>query len=323
MSSGAAITAAGGVQALGVLDIAALQFLYGPSKTGHAGNDIYQLSDSGSNFIWDGAGTDTISAAGLNANLTLHLDPGHWDYVGSKGSSITAAGQVTVNYGSVIENAAGGNGDDDITGTAAANVLGGGAGNDVLTGGGGDDRLDGGSGHNTAAYAGNAADFVITRTAGGWSVSDTTGAEGTDQLLNIDRIRFSDASIALDIDGASGQVYRLYQAAFNRAPDLPGMGFWIKQEEASVSLHDIAAGFMQSAEFTKMYGGGNDSAFLTRLYSNVLHRAPDAGGMTFWQDLLQHGMSRVDVLIGFSESPENQAAVIGSIAHGIAFTPFH
>jgi serralysin len=52
----------------------------------------------------------------------------------------------------------------------------------------------------------------------------------------------------------------------------------------------------------------------------VLHRTPDAGGLQFWVDSLNTGMSRAEVLIGFSESAENQANVIGSIQNGIFFT---
>ena len=34
--------------------------------------------------------------------------------------------------------------------------------------------------------------------------------------------------LALDINGTAGQVYRLYQAAFDRKPDLVGLGYWIE-----------------------------------------------------------------------------------------------
>jgi hypothetical protein len=34
-------------------------------------------------------------------------------------------------------------------------------------------------------------------------------------------------AVALDVDGAAGQAYRLYQAAFDRAPDKNGLGYWI------------------------------------------------------------------------------------------------
>jgi serralysin len=52
----------------------------------------------------------------------------------------------------------------------------------------------------------------------------------------------------------------------------------------------------------------------------VLHRAPDAGGLAFHTGNLATGAaSRAATLVGFSESPENQAALIGVIQNGMEF----
>jgi uncharacterized delta-60 repeat protein len=303
------------------VDIAALQFLYGPSKTARAGDDTYQLSSDTSNFIWDGAGKDTISAAGLAAGVTLHLEAGHWDYIGAQGSAITAAGQVTINYGSTIENAIGSKGADQLTGSSGDNTLSGGAGNDVLTGLGGSDALDGGAGIDTAVYAGKAADYLVSRSGSGWSVQASRGQEGTDQLSGIERLQFSDKFLALGDDAA--QVYRLYQAAFKRTPDAGGLGFWLHAQEGGAHLRDIAAGFQDSGEFKQLYSGATEAAFVTQLYQNVLHRAPDEGGLAFWVKQLQTSATRLEVLVGFSESPENIATLTGVIDAGIEYTPFH
>jgi serralysin len=63
-------------------------------------------------------------------------------------------------------------------------------------------------------------------------------------------------------------------------------------------------------------------AFITLLYNNVLGRKPDATGLADWQRAFDQGSSRAEVLIGFSESPENQANVIGLIANGIQYEAF-
>jgi len=67
------------------LDIAALQYLYGPSPTARAGADTYLISASTSNFIWDGAGVDTVSAEGLSIGVTLYLEPGYWGFARASG----------------------------------------------------------------------------------------------------------------------------------------------------------------------------------------------------------------------------------------------
>jgi Ca2+-binding RTX toxin-like protein len=145
-----------------VLDIAALQYLYGPSTTGRTGNDNYQLSAAATNMIWDGAGTDALDASALAAAVTLYLEPGYWGFIGAKASTITAAGQVTVNFGSQIENAFGGSGADTLVGNALGNSISGGGGDDRITGGAGDDSLSGGAGNEIFAYAasGNGLDTI-------------------------------------------------------------------------------------------------------------------------------------------------------------------
>lgn len=127
-----------------------------------------------------------------------------------------------------------------------------------------------------------------------------------------------------DIDGVAGQAYRLYAAAFDRTPDPQGLGYWIDVMDKGVSLRSAAAGFTNSQEFIDLYGvHTSDAQFVDLLYQNTLHRAPDAGGRQFWVDAMQvHDAGREDVLAQFSESPENQAQVIGAIQDGIAFVPW-
>jgi serralysin len=52
----------------------------------------------------------------------------------------------------------------------------------------------------------------------------------------------------------------------------------------------------------------------------VLHRGADAGGASYWTGHLNaHDLSRAEVLAYFSESPENQAALIGTIQNGMTY----
>jgi sugar lactone lactonase YvrE len=101
-----------------------------------------------------------------------------------------------------------------------------------------------------------------------------------------------------------GPVSRLYLAAFNRVPDQPGLINWVNYAEAGNSLASVADTFTASQEFTNRYGAMGDTAYVTALYQNVLGRAPDPAGLTYWAGLLARGTSRGGVLIGFSQSPE-------------------
>jgi hypothetical protein len=199
----------------------------------------------------------------------------------------------------------------------------GGDGNDYLISKADGKTLDGGAGIDTVYYDNRQVGGSVAKDASGnWIVQNDRGTP--DKLVNVERVVFASNAVALDVDGHAGQAYRLYQAAFDRAPDQGGLGYWMNALDKGTSLHDVADSFVHSAEFATLYGAATtDAQFLTLLYNNVLHRAPDAGGAAYWTDAFQHGLTRPDALTSFSESAENQAAVIGQTANGIAYTPYH
>ena len=215
----------------------------------------------------------------------------------------------------------------------------GGDGNDTFKGNGarsGRDEFYGEAGTDTAIFRGKLNEYTIDWSDKIWDSrmrdgSNATGYVVTDKLIarddvtvlvEIERLQFSDVTLALDIDGVAGQAYRIYKAAFDRAPDLPGLGYWIDVMDKGAALTGVAGGFIGSAEFQSRYGTANDMDFIKLLYENVLDRQPDAGGYQFWQDAMLRGLSREGVLIEFSESPENKTNVAGLITNGIEYTPF-
>ena len=102
----------------------------------------------------------------------------------------------------------------------------------------------------------------------------------------------------------SDEVYRLYQASFDRAPDLSGFMKWTERLATETPLKNAAAGFVNSTEFQNAYGALDNEGFVQQLYLNVLDRYADAGGLAGWTARLDDGMSRAEVLLGFSESRE-------------------
>ncbi|WP_303812850.1 Ig-like domain-containing protein, partial [Sandarakinorhabdus limnophila] len=182
------------------LDIAALQYLYGPAKVpgtaqSQTGNNRYALLDNQRNFIWDGGGTDTLDAQSSSMRLTLSLEAGGHSFFGNAASSlITNPGQITINIGTVIENAFGTAFDDVIEGNAAGNELRGLAGNDRLAGRAGDDSLvgglgndtlDGGEGSDTIYYN---IDPIFSGVRIDMRTNQVTGASGIDTLVSIEEV---------------------------------------------------------------------------------------------------------------------------------------
>ena len=81
---------------------------------------------------------------------------------------------------------------------------------------------------------------------------------------------------------------------------------------------------MDSAEFRAAYGSNpSNTELVTKIYQNVLHRTPDAGGLKFYVDLLDaNKVSKALVLADISISDENYAATIAKISSGFLYTPY-
>ena len=310
------------------------------------------LSDKPYYTYLDNWGTVTMSGA-YAAGQTLHasvLDtdvPGHiyYDWQGSSDggnwSSIAGATGADFYVGTyappmlrlslVYADAQGyvephqvvyGSAGADSTDTRQGQLLYMGAGNDTVKYFGGGATVDGGEGLDTFVARGG---WNVTHNADGsiW-VGTLTGYATA--LVNVERVAMGsgaagDEALAFDTSGAAGQAYRLYAAAFDRVPDEFGLGFWISRMDLGASLETVAGAFVASSEFESLYGAAPGNADLVaRFYANVLHRAPDATGQAFWIDVLdRHALGAADVLIQFSESPENTAALTGVMQNGIHY----
>ncbi len=219
-----------------------------------------------------------------------------------------------------------GAGNDRITLKGGGDTLGvdAGSGNDVIKLGDDNHRVDGGSGADMVVLTGPRSLYQLSQSGNTITLQSKAFAGGIDTLLNVERLQFDDVTLALDIAGNAGQIYRLYQAAFNRTPDAQGLGFWMDHKDSGMSLNEIADYFTHSPEFQKLYGSNlSNAALVNKLYQNVLHRAGDAGGVSFWNDYLDHrGGTQAQTLAYFGESPENQAALAPLIGSGFSYTPY-
>lgn len=162
-------------QSLGMFDLAAIHALYGVDRNARTGGQTYTLVDR---YIWDGAGVDTLDAREQTQNLDIRLTAGSWIWSGAQASSIFAPGQAFIGYGTTIERAWGGSGDDRIFGNSAANTLLGNNGHDNLQGLGGNDVLRGLQGNDT--INGGAGD---DRLEGGLGQDSLVGGDGNDTLV--------------------------------------------------------------------------------------------------------------------------------------------
>lgn len=255
------------------LDIQALQLLYGAVDS-NAGDTVYDISGNAfqANFhvVLDSGGKDTLDASRVGNAVSLDLTPGassavgltvHAFSYGGSGASRTLGHStyedtLKIAAGSWIENAVGSAWADRLAGNALPNMLSGGAGDDALSGGGGDDMLNGGPGIDTAFYAGHISDFSIEEYADGFRVTDLTGQEGADILVDVESLQFADGSLQLH-GGSQGMaagrplatLIDLYSHSFNRLPAADDLSYWLAQYGAGKSLSAIGDTFrkMESA----------------------------------------------------------------------------
>jgi len=118
-------------------------------------------------------------------------------------------------------------------------------------------------------------------------------------------------------------VEMLYKTILDRNSDAGGKAYWIKNLENGVSRKGVFAGFANSTEFRnlcKSYGiragswssdearDGNfqATAFIQRLYQNILGRSADTNGLNDWCQKLREGQSGAAVAAGFALSNEYQ-----------------
>lgn len=265
-------------------------------------NDIPQLC------IWDAGGIDTLDCSGYSQAQIINLTEGSFSDIGGYRANISIA------LGVEIEWAIGGSGVDLITGNDLNNLIDGKIGNDVI---------DGRAGIDTVICSGVHSSYNVVITSSGISLADkSVNHDGTDQLTNVERLSFADGTLALDIAPGqnAGQAYRLYQAAFARTPDMPGVKYHLNDMEANgLTLWHIASNFLASPEFASKYGSSpTDTQYINALYRNVLNRDPGGTEVDWYQNQFDtNAMDRQAALIGFSESPENVALVGSAIANGI------
>jgi hypothetical protein len=206
--------------------------------------------------------------------------------------------------------------DDVITGNDQSNFL---------VGNGGNDTIDGGAGRDFVAFWDRGQGDLQISGIGTDTVTvvDLVGDLGTDTLTNIERIVFGfDGVLAIDINGNAGQAYRLYQAAFERAPDQEGLEFWINRlDRGEDDLTGVSRHFLASEEFIDTFGtedSVSNENFVELLYRHTLGREYEQAGYDYWIGRLASGDgTRRDLLAHFSESAENKDRVFDQISDGI------
>ncbi len=167
--------------------------------------------------------------------------------------------------------------DDHFVGSDGVNVFEGGRGNDILDGGGGSD---------TAVFSNPVGSYVITGSSNDLDVIDTSGVDGRDTLISIERLLFSDKGIAYDLDTAAGQVAKVIGAAIGREhvsnPNFVGIG---------LELMDDGTTYEELAEFAiAAMGISTSPEIVTLLWSNLVGAPPTTQQAQPYVDMLNNAV---------------------------------
>lgn len=200
-----------------VTDVSSSSYVVGQSgvlvRMNAQDNQITVQSGARSFYVDGGQGVDTLVLNAASGSFELSkLTTGTTVFLQQGRAAMAAANVEQVKF-------------TDKTawlGATPGTMVTGGASNDVFRATSASDAFDGGAGIDTVVFSGSRAAYSLSTIQAGEVVTSASG--GADVLRNVERMRFDDAAVALDIQGHGGQAYRLYQAAFARQPDAKGLG---------------------------------------------------------------------------------------------------
>ena len=103
-----------------------------------------------------------------------------------------------------------------------------------------------------------------------------------------------------------------YPDLLQRAPDAGSAG-WASLLGSGATYQMVAAGIASSGEYYSRRGGGSDDGYVTALYSDFLHRAPEQAGLSGWKHALASGLSRYAAALAIVSGPEADQNLVASL----------
>ncbi len=127
-------------------------------------------------------------------------------------------------------------------------------------------------------------------------------------LTHIDQLNFIDGSVYEDNSTPGAQAALMFLGIFGRAPDPINAGGCGQVAEQSGTAA-AAALMLATPEGSADTSGLTTVQFVTRLYDNILHRAPEPTGLAGWVAAISTGyVDRAQAVADFVRSPEAQTA---------------
>ena len=184
------------------------------------------------------------------------------------------------------------------------------------------DNVDGGPGIDTVVYDKPIANYVVSPGVNGIEVSSANYSEGSDWLLNIERLQFKDKGLAFDLDGHAGIAAKTLGLVFGQeAVSVPKyMGICLdyldnKQMTAAQLMHEALAVRLGA-------DAQNAEKLVSFLYERLTGSVPIQSEKDKYVSWINSGAYTADTLAVFASELSLNPVVIqlmGMSATGIAF----
>jgi Ca2+-binding RTX toxin-like protein len=195
--------------------------------------------------------------------------------------------------------------------------------NDTIKGQPGTDFFDGGLGLDTVVYNGPMERYTINKTGNRYVVSEPTGSDDTDYLINIERLQFSNTKVALDMTGNAGDAARLIGALLGPSyvKDKALAGVVIGLLDQNYSTQTIATLGLGTSTYIGLAGSSSNEDFVKHVFKNVIGRPPAEAELQTYVGMLSAGTSQaaLAVMAADTEFTAAQIGLTGLALHGWEF----
>ena len=177
--------------------------------------------------------------------------------------------------------------------------------------------LNGGAGLNTVVMSDDKAKTQLVKSGNSWVV---TGPTSSATLNDVQRVKLSDTTVALDVDGKAGDTAKLLGAVFgkdavkNKAFVGIGLDLFDKGGNSFEKVAELALG---------VSGARTNDEIVTKLWTNIIGAAPSNADIAPFVKMLENGVTPGALCKLAAENSINLANIdlVGLAKTGIEFTP--
>ncbi len=179
--------------------------------------------------------------------------------------------------------------------------------------------IDGGLGTDTVVFLGPLEQYTVVKSGNRYIVSEPTGSDDTDYLTNIERLKFKDKSLAIDIDGNAGTTAKILGAVFGKASlsNKNYVGIGLSFLDSGWTYDNLAGVALEAA------GAKTNDQIVSLLWTNVIGTKPTAADKQPFIALLENGMTAGALAHLAADSSFNTMNInlVGLALTGIEYLP--